>query len=654
MGVTRLAGQALGITLVLCAVGRAAELVQAIDADGEVLQLGGAAPFSIEDAVSSATTAAKAAQTAAVQAMEMAHTPDQKAEAKRLEASAKGMMTEVETKERKAFGDAMPKSAADIESEEAEKKEDAEKAAQAEAFVAQTKKDEAQEEARRKTIEKEEKAFKATAAPAPPAITMETVEKAVQKQHQKDHALLLRQKKHFQAELAAQKANLTQQAEQTLEKVKEKAEKDLATLHAQATFDKKHAEMQREQDALLREKQVTVNALLKSKLAANAQAAHIQAEAARQAASFVADAADKVAQGYPSPTTEHAAEESHTTVMAASKRSAQLAQMAAHAVTDAKTAKVNAKAAQAKASELLGLKSREYQANATLMAASTAVAKAQDQHDSAKAKLLAHKRKITTGMQDYERAQKELKQFGVKESKAKSQGMDALDRKGKAEREAEDAKDDSSKMKANEVAFKAAGEVRVAKVEQMNAETLQEKAKADANYKKMALAKLRDQAEQVETASIEAHNKQKAASEQHTKAKHAAQRTRAARAQAKADLQEIHQAEHEREQISKAELRKAAVEAKQDVHETTAKATAKAKQYALFKLQQTKLKAKEVSELTTKADHAKAVVDSLDASKKAHANQNDMGESKAQAPSHGPLSKLVDEARHAVGGIHVH
>ena len=65
----------------------------------------------------------------------------------------------------------------------------------------------------------------------------------------------------------------------------------------------------------------------------------------------------------------------------------------------------------------------------------------------------------------------------------------------------------------------------------------------------------------------------------------------------------------------KKDIQQAKVESTQDVHETTAKAAKKAKAYAAFKLQQTRLKGKSHEELSQKAKKAQLVLRVLISSK---------------------------------------
>ena len=81
--------------------------------------------------------------------------------------------------------------------------------------------------------------------------------------------------------------------------------------------------------------------------------------------------------------------------------------------------------------------------------------------------------------------------------------------------------------------------------------------------------------------------------------------------QVQGELHALHIKEASREQTAKQEIAKAKAESKQDAHETTAKAAAKAKTFALFKIEQTKMKSKEHSELSAKAAHASAVLNHL-------------------------------------------
>merc|ERR1712166_501172 len=185
-------GSRLLSALAFCVAAHASQVVTSLDAAVEVVEFPPAnqavkrlSSQSAQPDIKGAIAAAnKAAKSATKEAEEVAHTPKQKMEAKKLLVQAQTTAKAAEAKEYLATpGAAQAKSFAQIEADDKAKQEDARKLAQVKEFSSEVKQDESAIQVRNNKIENQKAVYLANlkkgSPPGTSAETKEAVAKAV-------------------------------------------------------------------------------------------------------------------------------------------------------------------------------------------------------------------------------------------------------------------------------------------------------------------------------------------------------------------------------------------------------------------------------------------------------------------------------------------
>lgn len=574
-----------------------------------------AAGVDVKAVVKAALRAADAARTAAEEAQEVANTPAQRAEATRLMVQAATHAKDAQAKEYLLTpGSAPQKSFAQLESDQANKQQDAKKLAQVQEFTSEVQRDETAIKVRNEKIEKDKAVYlKNLNAPAPghSAEAKEKLQKAVAiERHHGDQALKLA-KQTFAHEMEAQRVNLTHAMKAAVMKAQEVGEKNVAGVQAKAHFDRKKSQMKREYDAMVAEKQLTANAMLKAQMATHEESAHIKAAASAKAAAIVAKEAEELHAKYPSEVTQDSAQAAEVKELNIATRSTKLRNLAHRALADANDAQQDADAARKKQDELDKLDMQTADANSTAIYAATELAKASGDAVVRRHRLLRHEDEMTKTALDFEKSKKDLATAGIKENSSKAKLKDAKTRQEEAMKAENNAPRLPGKLDAAELQFKASGAVKVMQLKDRHNQEEHDRIQADANYKEIELGKLRLQGKAIYKEKLASEERKKEAFEQHAKAVQNAQAAALRQEKTQRQLVLLQKKKHGRESKMKKELMQAKIEAQQDVHETTAKAAQRAQKFADFKLQETRIKLKRHAELKQKADRAQEVLQNV-------------------------------------------
>merc|ERR1711865_868472 len=243
-------GSRLLSALAFCVAAHASQVVTSLDAAVEVVEFPPAnqavkrlssqsAQPDIKGAIAAANKAAKSATTAAEEAEEVAHTPKQKMEAKKLLVQAQTTAKAAEAKEYLATpGAAQAKSFAQIEADDKAKQEDARKLAQVKEFSSEVKQDESAIQVRNNKIENQKAVYLANLKKGSPPGTSAETKEAVAIEAGKGQRALAAAKEQFSIQMKQQRVNMTSATQAAVTKAMENGEKNMAQVEAKCSLDK--------------------------------------------------------------------------------------------------------------------------------------------------------------------------------------------------------------------------------------------------------------------------------------------------------------------------------------------------------------------------------------------------------------------------------
>jgi len=492
-------GSRLLSALAFCVAAHASQVVTSLDAAVEVVEFPPAnqavkrlssqsAQPDIKGAIAAANKAAKSATTAAEEAEEVAHTPKQKMEAKKLLVQAQTTAKAAEAKEYLATpGAAQAKSFAQIEADDKAKQEDARKLAQVKEFSSEVKQDESAIQVRNNKIENQKAVYLANlkkgSPPGTSAETKEAVAKAVAIEAGKGQRALAAAKEQFSIQMKQQRVNMTSATQAAVTKAMENGEKNMAQVEAKCSLDKKRAEMKREYDSMVAEKQQTANAMLKSQLATSEESAHIKAAASQKAAAIVANEAVKLSEKYPSGATEQSAATAKLKELSATSRNTKLRNLAHRALADANDAKRDEAAATVKTTQLEKIEVQSAAANETAVATALNLATSTKASAVSKERSRGVKKKVSQTLEYFEQAKSDLDSAKSKEKATKAEVMAAKTKQIEREADVSKTTNLNSKLDAREADYKAAGSARLLSLKSTKAQEEKDRIEADMSAK---------------------------------------------------------------------------------------------------------------------------------------------------------------------------